>query len=337
MADEQLSNRKWAQMKFDDLGIVVIGRNEGQRLIDCLTQLTSYVGAIVYVDSGSTDGSIAAAKQLGVFAVSLDSAQPFTAARARNEGFAALIALKPNAGFVQFVDGDCELASSWLGTAMAFIVGRTDVAIVCGRRHERYPERSVYNLLCDIEWNTPIGETLACGGDFLVKVAAFKDVGGFQPQLMANEEPELCIRLRQKRWKIWRLDTEMTRHDAAMTRFKQWWRRAVRTGYGQAEISRLHLDIATSERRQVASAVFWGGLIPLAIGLGNLIHPLALVGVVIYPIQIIRIAIRRGAAAPESWFYGLFVMIAKFAQLQGNLKYVWSHWRRRPVKPIEYK
>jgi len=324
-------------MDFGELGIVVIGRNEGQRLIDCLTTLKSHKGAVVYVDSGSTDGSPAAAKKLSAVTVSLDMAQPFTAARARNEGFAALMALKSDARFVQFIDGDCELDPAWLGTAMAFIAGRNDIAVVCGRRRERYPERSVYNRLCDIEWNTPVGEALACGGDSLVRVDAFKEIGGFQSQLMAGEEPEMCARLRQKGWKIWRLDAEMTRHDAAMTRFSQWWRRTVRSGYGEAEILRLHSDIATTERRQVTRAIIWGGLLPIVIGLGALFHPASLMGILIYPLQIGRIAIRRGAAAWESWIYGLFMMIAKFAQLQGNLKYCWHRWRRGPVRPIEYK
>ena len=325
-------------MVVENIGIVVIGRNEGQRLIDCLTSLKPHKGAVVYVDSGSTDGSLAAAKELGAFTVSLDMAQPFTAARARNEGFAALMALKPDVRLVQFVDGDCELVPSWLGTALAFIVERNDVAVVCGRRRERHPEHSVYNRLCDIEWNSPVGEALACGGDSLVRVDAFKEVGGFQPQLMAGEEPELCARLRQRGWKIWRLDAEMSRHDAAMTRFSQWWLRAVRGGYGEAEISQLHSNIAMNEKRQLASAMLWGGLVPLAIGLGAfLVHPAALIGTLIYPLQICRIAIRRGATQYDSWVYGLFMMIAKFAELEGNLKYFWAQWVKRPARPIEYK
>ncbi|MGB0911952.1 MAG: glycosyltransferase, partial [Phaeobacter italicus] len=47
------------------VGAVVIGRNEGQRLIDCLTSMRGQVARIVYVDSGSTDGSQDAATALG--------------------------------------------------------------------------------------------------------------------------------------------------------------------------------------------------------------------------------------------------------------------------------
>ena len=265
--------------------------------------------------------------------------QPFTAARARNEGFAAVLARRPNIRFVQFIDGDCVLVSGWLETALAFISERNDVAVVCGRRRERYPERSIYNRLCDIEWNSPVGEALACGGDSLVRVDAFKDVGGFRPLLIAGEEPELCARLRQKGWKIWRLDAEMTRHDAAMTRFSQWWLRAVRSGYAEAEISWLHFSsgIGSREKRALVSALFWGGLLPLAIVLGALWKPAVLAAFLIYPLQIGRIAARRGVWQAESWIYAGFIMVAKFAQVQGNLKYCWGRLFGQRSRLIEYK
>ncbi|HEY5503835.1 MAG TPA: hypothetical protein VIK28_01660, partial [Sedimentisphaerales bacterium] len=81
----------------------------------------------------------------------------------------------------------------------------------------------------------------------------------------------------------------------------------------------------------------WGGLLPLVIGVITIFYPAALVGLLIYPLQICRMAIRRGATALESWLYALLMMTAKFAQLQGNLKYCWHRWRRQPVRPIEYK
>ena len=329
----------FVSMNFDDVGIVVIGRNEGRRLIDCLNSLKLHGGRIVYVNSGSTDGSPAEAAQLRAFVVELDRTQPFTAARARNEGFSAIIARIPNIRFVQFIDGDCEMVSTWLDTALAFIKEKKDIAVVCGRRRERDPEKSVYNWLCDIEWNSPIGETSACGGDSLMRVDAFKEVSGFRSQIMAGEEPELCARLRQRGWRIWRLDAEMTRHDAAMTRFSQWWRRAVRTGYGEAEISLLQLasGIAAPENRQVARSVIWGGLIPLTIGVGAFFNPVALAGVLIYPLQVGRIAVHRGVRASQSWLYASFMMIVKFAQLEGNLKFCWHYLRGKAVRPIEYK
>ncbi len=217
------------------IGVVVIGRNEGQRLEHCLRSLLKGTDKVMYVDSGSTDGSLHLARSLGVEVLALDLGTPFTAARARNEGFFALQRRLPSMQLVQFVDGDCEVDSGWLPAAQAFLDDHPDVAVVCGRRRERFPQRSVYNLLCDLEWDTPIGEAKACGGDALMRVDAFAAVGGFRPELIAGEEPELCVRLRAKGWKVWRLDAEMTLHDAAMTRFSQWWRRSLRAGHAYAE------------------------------------------------------------------------------------------------------
>ena len=325
-------------MNSENVGVVIIGRNEGERLIKCLASIKSDTSDIVYVDSGSTDDSIAAAKQVGAFVVSLDLTQPFTAARARNEGFAALKALNPEVCFVQFVDGDCVLVPGWLTIALKFIEQRDDTAIVCGRRRELRPGASIYNQLCDVEWDTPVGESSACGGDTMVRAKAFEQVGGFRPQLIAGEEPELCVRLREMGWKIWRLDAEMTRHDAAITRFAQWWVRAVRGGHAFAEVSRLHWTSAAGIwKRETAHIIFWGGVLPVAIGVGAFIHPIALGGVLAYPLQICRIAFSRGPTSSQSWTYAVFVTVAKFAEFQGIVKFWWHQWRRQDITLIEYK
>jgi GT2 family glycosyltransferase len=322
----------------DDIGVVAIGRNEGKRLVACLVSLKSDSHNIIYVDSGSSDGSVMAAEQLGVGVVTLDLTRPFTAARARNEGFAALRKISPNVRFVQFIDGDCILVHDWLDKAHSFIENRSDIAIVCGRRRERHPTESLYNRFCDIEWDTPIGETLACGGDALVRAEAFEAVGGFRASLIAGEEPELCLRLRKAGWKIWRLNAEMTRHDAAMTRIGQWWMRAVRCGYAYAEVSRLHKSSQQGIwRRETKRAVFWAGVLPLIICLGTLISPAALGGALAYPLQICRIAIARGVSTSQSWTYALFATVAKFAEFQGIMRFYWREFGRQTASPIEYK
>jgi GT2 family glycosyltransferase len=319
------------------VGVVAIGRNEGQRLIDCLRSAQSAAN-VVYVDSGSTDGSVAAAKELGASVVQLNLARPFTAARARNEGFDALKALKPNIRFIQFIDGDCVLAQGWINKALAFMQDHPDVAIACGRRRERYPTASFYNQLLDDEWNTPVGEAAACGGDALVRKEPFETVGGFRSSLMAGEEPELCIRLRQGGWKIWRLSDEMTQHDAAMTKFGQWWVRSVRSGYGFAEVSRLHRASPLGIwRQEIVRAILWAGVLPLVIGAASVFHPLALVLALAYPVQVLRLAIRNGGRKPKHWLYALLAVLAQFAHLQGILKFYSRGWRQQTVPLIEYK
>ena len=220
------------------------------------------LGRVVYVDSGSSDDSVAMSRTLGVTAIELDMSVPFTAARARNAGFEALLKAKPQTNYVFFVDGDCEVASGWLQAAVEFLDSRRDVAVVWGRRRERFPEKSVYNLLCDIEWqDLPVGETSICGGDAVIRVEAFRGVDGYRPDLICGEEPELCVRLRQAGWRIWRLNRDMTRHDAALYHFGQWWKTDA--------AGRLCLCPGSSPAWRAARAPLGGG-IPAGVDLGPL-------------------------------------------------------------------
>ncbi|MBC7172600.1 MAG: glycosyltransferase family 2 protein, partial [Polyangiaceae bacterium] len=199
-------------LRSSDVGCVVIGRNEGPRLDRCLRSLLDHTAHVIYVDSGSTDGSVALAERLGADVVELDLSRPFTAARARNAGFDALRERWTEVAFVQFVDGDCEVVRGWLDAARKRLEERPELAVVCGRRRERHPEASIYNRLCDMEWDTPVGDALACGGDAMMRVEAFEKAGGFNPDVIAGEEPELCLRLRMLGYRIERIAHDMTLH-----------------------------------------------------------------------------------------------------------------------------
>jgi hypothetical protein len=321
------------------LGVVVIGRNEGERLRRCFASLSETAALIVYVDSGSTDGSLDLARQLGVQVVPLDLSTPFTAARARNEGFAALRALDGSLTRVFFVDGDCEVRADWLPRASAFLDTHNQVAAVCGRRRERHPEASVYNQLCDLEWNTPVGETRSCGGDVLMRVDALAAVGGYRDALIAGEEPELCVRLRQAGWRIWRLDAEMTWHDAALTRLGQWWKRAKRGGHAFAEGAFLHG--APPERHGADAtrrALIWGALLPAAtLLMALLVHPAALLLLLAYPLQVVRLALRYGVRTLLGWQRAFFMVLARFPEAGGVLQFHGNRLRQRRSALIEYK
>lgn len=321
------------------IGVVVIGRNEGQRLERCLLSLLGQADQLVYVDSGSSDGSVQLAQRLGVEVVALDMTQPFTAARARNEGFTCLQGIVPCIRHVQFVDGDCEVDAGWLGKAQAFLDQHPDVAVVCGRRRERFPQRSVYNLLCDLEWDTPVGEAKACGGDALMRVDAFMAVSGFRPELIAGEEPEMCVRLRAAGWKVWRLAEEMTLHDAAMTRFGQWWRRSLRAGYAYAEGAYLHGQ--TPERhwlRESRRAWLWGLQLPLAILVVSLLSGgWGLWLLLVYPLQTVRLAHRGERSTRENWWQAVFLVLGKFPEMLGQAKYLLNRYSAGKALLIEYK
>jgi glycosyltransferase involved in cell wall biosynthesis len=321
------------------LAVVVIGRNEGLRLERCLASLVGAAQKIVYVDSGSTDGSVQMARTLGVEVVELDMTIPFTAARARNEGFACVQRLLPQVRYVQFVDGDCEVVAGWLPRAQAFLDAQPEVAVVCGRRRERFPQHSIYNLMCDLEWDTPIGETKACGGDALMRADAFAAVSGYRADLIAGEEPELCVRLRAKGWKVWRLAEEMTLHDAAMTRFGQWWWRTLRGGYAFAEGAFLHGSAPEQHwRRESRRAWFWGLGVPLATLLTSLMvgWPGLLV-LLVYPLQVVRLARRADTASRNNWLLAFFLVLGKFPEMLGQMKFLLNRFGAGKSALIEYK
>lgn len=320
------------------VGAVVIGRNEGARLVACLASLQGAVGRLVYVDSGSTDGSVAAAETAGATVVLLDRARPFTAARARNAGLAELAAADLPPAFVQFVDGDCVLQEGWIARALGFLEAHPQAAVACGRRRERWPQASVYNRLCDREWDTPVGRTRACGGDAMMRISAVAAVGGYREDLIAGEEPELCVRLRQTGWEVWRLDAEMTLHDAAITRFGQWWRRSRRGGHAFAEGAALHGS--PPERHWVVEtrrALAWGlGLPALAVALG-VVAPAGLLLLLAYPLQMVRLAARDGARRRISWESAFFTTLGKVPEMLGVLDYRLGRRFGRRAGLMEYK
>jgi GT2 family glycosyltransferase len=322
-------------MKF---GAVAIGRNEGERLRRCLKSL-SPAAAIVYVDSGSTDGSAQRARGEGVEVIDLDMSVPFTAARARNAGFRRLREMAPELSCVQLIDGDCELVECWPKYAIRFLEAHPNVAAVSGRLRERFPERSAYNWLCDQEWNGIAGEVRACGGIVMMRTAALEAVGGFRDDLIAGEEPEMCVRLRAKGWRIWRLDTEMGFHDAAMTRFQQWWRRSMRTGYAFAQGAYLHG--APPERHWIwesRRAWLWAVLLPLAFfAIGMAFGPWGWAVWLIYPLQMLRQTMRNSGPLKRRTLLAMFQMLSRFPEAFGQVKFWRDRLLGRRTRLIEYK
>ena len=317
---------------------VAIGRNEGDRLVRCLHSLSAAT-AVVYVDSGSTDNSIRFAQELGADVVQLDIRIPFTAARARNAGFNRLQQIAPQLEFVQFVDGDCELAAGWTNAAASFLELNTDVAAVCGMLREREPERSVYNWLCEQEWNGPIGEISACAGNVMQRASALKSVGGYREDVIAAEEDELCVRLRAANWKIWRLEREMATHDAAMTHFDQWWKRSMRAGYAFAQGADLHGGLP--ERHFVwesRRALIWGLCLPVACAVAALVFgPIALLATLIYPLQVLRLTRSRSGRIRDRLTIAFFQVLARFPEGLGQLRYRRDRFLKRGATIIEHK
>jgi len=326
----------------NEVGVVAIGRNEGERLRRCLLSLVGGGLPIVYVDSGSTDGSVQLAVSLGATVVELDLSTPFTAARARNAGFSRLLELQPAVKYVQFVDGDCEVHTTWLSAAVEALSAEAEVVAVCGRRRERFPDASIYNRLCDIEWNTPVGEATACGGDAMFRVSSLREVDGFDATLIAGEEPDLCLRLRRLGGRILRLDAEMTVHDADMHHFAQWWKRSRRAGYAFAQGAHRHGK--GPERHWVKparSGMFYGAFLPIATVVTLPVtrgwSALTLGAYIITYHRAKRSLIRRGFSPADASLFARYCVIGKFSEAIGGLSYLRDRLLKRQQRIIEYK
>ena len=319
------------------VALVLIGRNEGDRLKRALDAAQGQASRIVYVDSGSTDGSVAAARAAGAEVVELDMSVPFSAARARNAGFARLEQDDPPT-LVQFIDGDCALVPGWIAAAQAHIETDPKLAVVTGWRSEIDRDASVYNQMCDHEWHRPAGPITACGGDMLVRAEAFRQVGGFSDHVIAAEDDDFCLRLGAAGWRLERLPLEMTRHDAAMTRFGQWWRRAVRAGHGFAQVGDLHPGYFRSEKRRV---LLFGLILPLLALVGAAFSAwVPLLVLALYAVSYLRTVAglrAEGLAAPQARVHALFLTLSKFPNLWGMAKYHFNRARNRTPEIIEYQ
>lgn len=323
------------------VGAVIIGRNEGARLVRCIRSVLREGLPLVVVDSGSTDESVVRARSLGVDIVELDAGLPFTAARARNTGYRHLRQRMPSLALVQFLDGDTELVPGFIAHAVAALQSDTSVVAVCGRRRERALDASIYNRLCDLEWDTPVGEAAVFGGDVMVRASAFEAVGGYTEGLIAGEDPDLAVRLRCRGGRVLRVPQEMTLHDADMEAFSQWWTRAVRGGHAFAEGAHRHSALGVW-RREVRSNWLFGAALPLA-GIG-LALPTAGASAVVVSLawvalflRVRRTARRRGLQREDANLLAAFTTLSKLPNAFGQARYWHARWRGRAASLIEYK
>lgn len=325
-------------MSISAIGFVAIGRNEGERFKRCLASLQRGGERIVYVDSGSADDSVAHARENGAVVVELSTDQPFTAARARNEGFAALLRQWPDTGLVMFIDGDCELVDGFAQAAAAALKKRSAVAIVTGRCRERSPDATIYNRLCEIEWNGPTGDIDACGGIFMVRTDVFRTVGGFNPDVIAAEDDDFCIRVRESGARITRIDRDMCLHDADMHRFSQWFRRMARAGHAYAQLGELHPGYFKAQRLR---AWGWGLALPaVSIVAVPFTKGLSLALLLLYPLSLVRTRaglVRQGTAAKHATLAAAFMTLSKFPNLVGMLDYYRKKLSGRKIGIVEYK
>jgi cellulose synthase/poly-beta-1,6-N-acetylglucosamine synthase-like glycosyltransferase len=328
------------------LSVVVIGRNEGERLTRCLQSIQAMHNPdgpveMIYVDSASRDDSVMRARALGARVIEVSPQRP-SAALGRNAGWR-----EARGEFVLFLDGDTVLHAGFVAASLADFLD-PKVAVVWGHRREIHPEQSLFNRVLDLDWIYPPGPSDFCGGDAIMRLSALQEVGGFDASLIAGEEPELCQRMRAKGYTILHVDRPMTGHDLAMTRWPAYWRRAFRAGYAYAEVShRLRngpfpLWVREARRNLIHALVLLGLTLAVVIAgfaLGSLWPVLLL------PLALGALALRT--AVKVSWkarddkltllLYGLHSHFQQIPIFFGQL--AWMRDRRRSQQRllIEYK
>lgn len=295
---------------------------------------------IIYVDSGSTDASIETAAKFKVSVITVESATPCAAA-GRNAGWRVA-----KAPIVFFLDGDTVLESNFVVDSIAEFKNPS-VAVVFGNRREINPKASIYNRVLDLEWNAPAGAVEFCGGDALIRLEVLERVGGYDERLIAGEEPDMCRRIRALGFTILHLDRPMTGHDLAITRFSQYWRRAVRSGYAYAEVSTRYknTDLPLWGKKARRNLVHGAGLLgiivaaPLDSAVLHSIIPIA-VAAMIVAVLAIRTAVKfhwKAADPATMLLFGLHSHLVQIPLLFGQLKYQRDRFTGRTTKLIEYK
>ena len=326
------------------VAVVVIGRNEGERLLASLQSVQKTDVRMLYADSGSTDGSPDLARKLGIQTIELDPSRSFSAARGRNEGLRDAVGSWPDIKYILFLDGDCILDPDFPSAAANKFEDDPKCAIVTGHLSERSAQSSIYNRMCAIEWRGapgPIENMNGLGGIMAVRVSAFQEVGGFNEHAISGEEADLGVRLGLRGYSIVKIDRPMATHDAQMYRFSQWWTRAVRNGHSLAHRYASHGRTRFRDGLSgLRSALFWGFVLPFAVL--ALLWPtrgfslLFLGGYVLLGWRIYRHYVGEGDSSSDALLMARFLIYAKFAEFLGVLRYCVNRSRGR-FHIIEWK
>ena len=299
---------------------------------------------IIYVDSGSSDNSVEIAKPLVNCVHQLDSATPFSAARARNEGCQHLTTLFPSLQYIQFVDGDCVIDEGWLTAAQAAIEQDEKRAAVIGHLQELNPDASIYNRMCAMEWRSPAGELTnfgALGGISMIRADVFKQLGGFKANVIAGEDSEFGVRLSLAGYKVVKIDHIMAVHDANISTFQQWWKRAVRGGHAIGQRADLNgATIAKDCVKERKSTLVWGVFLPI-VALILLIFAgcwsfLILLAYVFLAIKVYFYRRKQGENSRDAFTYAQFMPFVKIANGLGLLKFYVNKFKQS-YEIIEYK
>lgn len=308
------------------ISVVIIGINVERYIKACIDSIkrTDYpqeLLEIIYVDGGSKDSSVAIAQNCPhVKVIQLQQNRP-TPGRGRNAGWKIA-----KHALVQFLDADTTVDPFWFKQAQEQLHDR--VVAVCGRRSELERRKNPYHLIGDIEWDATPGFIDAFGGDVLIKKEALEAVGGYDDSLIGGEDPDLSYRLRQNNGLLLRIDAPMTIHDLNMDSFKQYCRRAFRTGHAYAEVGlRYRKDpekFWLKELTRIGSSTtvpwfLWTSLSLLGL---PILGPLLAAALAFRPLRLVKgFQEKFHLSMKESVLYALHLSFVVYPQMAGVLDY----------------
>jgi acetyltransferase-like isoleucine patch superfamily enzyme len=180
----------------------------------------------------------------------------------------------------------------------------------------------------------------------LVRRDALAQVDGFDPNLKAGEEPEMCSRLRATGWVIEHIDEPMTGHDLAIRTWKAYWLRAKRSGMAYAEIAHKMQKKGDlmwqneAKRDLVHGSIYLAS--PLILAALYALSPLIpLIAAVLFFTLLIRTALRSAWKAPTNHMlcmqYAVHVHLQKIPSLFGQLAWRLNHRRGGATQWVDYK
>ncbi len=234
-----------------DLSVILITRNQVwnvPRLVESVLRETAGLASreIVLVDSASQDGTVAAAARYPIRVLRLRGDQQLSAAAGRYVGFR-----QTTGDLVLFLDGDMELCPGWLSQAINILRQQPDIAVVTGVVIDRPLDTPRDNVFAveQADGEVRVKDVQHGGGAALYRRAVLDEVGPFNPHFYSDEEPELCVRIRRRGYRVVETDYPAVCHytepyEALSSLFARWKRRLY---LGPGQILRYHLG----------NGVFW--------------------------------------------------------------------------------
>ena len=192
------------------VSIIVIGRNEAQRIEKCLRSVFASLPSredceVIYVDSASEDDTVAIASRFPIRILQLRNSWKLSPSAGRYIGYQ-----HARGKYLLFVDGDSLLFKRWLINACAFLDNNPTCGGVAGIMHQAYLSRkgnciAVAKNYFSQRPSEPVRQAVSLSGIAMYRRDAMEKAGTFNPFLTTGEECELALRIQDAGYSLARI------------------------------------------------------------------------------------------------------------------------------------